>query len=112
MEIRTGGRRSPDGAMMSRLDALADLRLVADLLGAFDCKLLEACVIRDQPWAITGRQHAVADTTARRWTIAALARLADALLRPPGSPPGSARLCRCFARSWWVERTHDRGCVR
>ena len=76
MEMRTGGRRSPDGAMMSRLDALAALRLVADSLGAFDCKLLEACVILDQPWAVTGRQHAVADTTARRWTIAALARLA------------------------------------
>jgi hypothetical protein len=71
---------------VDRLAALARLRRVADALGPFDCKLLEQCCVLDLAWVAIGRTHQVADTTARRWTIAALRRL--------GALPPPERLAR------------------
>jgi hypothetical protein len=70
-----GGGRGRDSSAVDRLGALARLRRIAEALGAFDVRLIEQCAVLDQSWALTGRQHAVADTTARRWTILALLRL-------------------------------------
>jgi hypothetical protein len=62
---------------VDRLAALARLRRIAEALGPFDCKILEQCCVLDLAWAAIGRAHQVADTTARRWTIAALRRLGE-----------------------------------
>jgi len=77
---------------VDRLAALARLRRIAEALGPFDCRLLEQCVVLDLAWTAIGRQHQVADTTARRWTIAALRRLGE-LPAPdrPAREPGGAR---------------------
>jgi|SRR5580692_4052144 hypothetical protein len=75
---RRGG--APGSGAIDRLKVLARLRRIAAALGPFDTRLLQECIILDQPWTVTGREHGVADTTARRWTIAALGRLAK--LRP------------------------------
>jgi hypothetical protein len=70
-----GGGRGRDSGAIDRLGALARLRRIAEALGPLDVRLIEQCVVLDQPWAATGRQHSVADTTVRRWTILALRRL-------------------------------------
>jgi len=84
-----GARGGPGGSGggIDRLAALARLRRLGDTLGRFDLRLLEQCVVLDQSWALTGRQHGVADTTARRWTIAALRRLGAAWI---ANRPGRA----------------------
>ena len=80
---------------VNRLAAVSWLRRIAAALGPFDCRLLEQCVVLDLAWTAIGRQHQVADTTARRWTIAALRRLgelsaADRPARQPDAAPAPA----------------------
>jgi hypothetical protein len=75
MTLRGAGGAGRDGGAIDRLGAATRLRRIADELGRFEFRLLEQCVVLDQSWALTGRQHQVADTTARRWTINALRRL-------------------------------------
>jgi hypothetical protein len=78
MSFHSGGASQTDRAT-ARLGALGRLRRVAESLGALDCKLVQQCVILDQRWTETARQHGVTDKTARQWTIAALRRLGRAL---------------------------------
>jgi hypothetical protein len=74
MSLHSGGSSQTD-RMTARLGALRRLRAIAESLGALDCKLIEQCVVLDQRWTETARQHGVTDKTVRRWTIAALGRL-------------------------------------
>ena len=87
---RSTGRAG--GGPVDRLAVVSWLRRIGAALGPFDCKLLEQCLVLDLAWAAIGRQHQVADTTARRWTIAALRRLGE-LPTPdrPAREPGRAR---------------------
>ena len=87
MSFHSGGASQTDRAT-ARLGALGRLRRVADRLGALDCKLIEQCVILDQSWTQTARQHGVTDKTARQWTIAALRRLRRAAAGGPSPCAG------------------------
>lgn len=70
-----GGKGSSQGTI-DRLAALGRLRRIAAKLAPLDYKLLEQCAVLDLPWAAIGRSQHVAETTAKRWTVAALCRLA------------------------------------
>lgn len=70
------GTGTPGGASLARLDAVGRLRRLADALGPFHCRLLQAHVVLDLSWSEMARQHHVDRTTIRRWTIRALERLA------------------------------------
>jgi DNA-directed RNA polymerase specialized sigma24 family protein len=70
------GSGTPGGAALTRLDAVSRLRRMADALGPFHCRLLQAHVVQDLSWSEMARQHHVDRMTVRRWTIRALDRLA------------------------------------
>jgi hypothetical protein len=82
------GSMTEHDRMFRRLAVLDRLTAAAAHVGPFFAKLLQQCVVEDRTWAWIARTHGVSDKTARKWTIAALGRLATletAAREPPGA---------------------------
>jgi hypothetical protein len=71
----TAGHRAFDVLLAGELDAVARLREIRKVLGAWACALLHLSVVRDQSWAALGRQYRCDPKTARAWVIAAIKAL-------------------------------------
>jgi hypothetical protein len=71
----TAGHHAFDISLASELDALARLREVRRVLGAWPYTLLYLSVVRDQSWAALGRHYRCDPKTARAWVIAAIKAL-------------------------------------
>jgi hypothetical protein len=71
----TAGHHAFDISLAGELDALARLREVRRVLGAWPCALLYLSVVRDQSWAALGRHYRCDPKTARAWVIAAIKAL-------------------------------------
>jgi hypothetical protein len=73
--IGSAGHHAFDISLAGELDALARLREVRSVLGAWPCTLLYLSVVRDQSWAALGRHYHCDPKTARAWVIAAIKAL-------------------------------------
>lgn len=76
--IHVAGGASADDATIARLDAVTTIRIVEDLIGTTNARLLVGSVVYDLTWVAIGRFFHRDPKTVRSWTcdaIRALARL-------------------------------------
>ncbi len=77
-EVRVDVSTVPtDAGMLVRVNAMAQLRAVADALGPLRVKLLESVVVKDLPWLELARVLRCSDKTAVGFAVEAIEALAD-----------------------------------